>query len=141
LTDHTIVIKSGLTRWINSRPGGWTSPSLPKEWSVQRPNQTRSTHDPGKPGFTWSLTFFKAHYINIRKNILFFQCVIWNPLLYILYISKKKGYVFLMWDLKPFSIYTLCFQEKNYFLNVRFKVLSYIYSMFTRKKLCFFNVR
>ena len=45
-----------------------------------------------------------------------------------------------MWDLKPFSIYTLCSQEKNYFFNVEFETFSYIYSMFTRKKLCFFDV-
>jgi hypothetical protein len=41
---------------------------------------------------------------------------------------------FLIWDLKPFIIYTLCFQEKNYFLNVEFEALSYIYFMFIRKK-------
>jgi hypothetical protein len=44
---------------------------------------------------------------------------------------------FLIWDLKPFIIYTLCFQEKNYFLNVEFEALSYIYFMFIRKNLCF----
>jgi uncharacterized protein YfkK (UPF0435 family) len=42
-----------------------------------------------------------------------------------------------MWDLKPFNIYTLCSQEKNYFFNVGFEGLSYIYSMFTRKNLHF----
>jgi hypothetical protein len=42
-----------------------------------------------------------------------------------------------MWDLKPFNIYTLCSQEKNYVFNVGFKGLSYIYSMFTRKNLHF----
>jgi hypothetical protein len=42
-----------------------------------------------------------------------------------------------MWDLKPFIVYTLCSQEKNYFFNVRFEILSYIYSMFIIKKLCF----
>ena len=45
-----------------------------------------------------------------------------------------------MWDLKPFSIYILCFQEKSYFFNVKFEAFLYIYSMFTRKKLYFFNV-
>ena len=47
-----------------------------------------------------------------------------------------------MWDLKPFNIYiyTLCYQEKSYFFNMGFEALSYIYSMFTRKKLSFFNV-
>jgi len=28
----------------------------------------------------------------------------------------------------------------QYLFNVEFETLSYIYSMFTRKKLCFFNV-
>jgi hypothetical protein len=51
--------------------------------------------------------------------------------------SQEKNYVFLMWYLKPFSLYTLCFQEKSYFLNVGFETLSYIYSMFT-KKIMFF---
>jgi len=44
---------------------------------------------------------------------------------------------FFIWDLKPFSIYILYSQEKNYFFNVGFEDLSHIYSMFTRKKLCF----
>jgi hypothetical protein len=51
--------------------------------------------------FSWLLTLFKVHYINI-----------------------KKYFIFSMWDLKPFSIYTLCSQEKNYvFLNVGFETL------------------
>ena len=44
---------------------------------------------------------------------LIFQCGIWNPLVYIFYIPNKKV-IFSIWDLKPFSIYTLCSQEKNY---------------------------
>jgi uncharacterized membrane protein (UPF0127 family) len=73
-----------------------------------------------------------------RKK-LFFQCGTSNPLVYILYVPKKKvifstwdfkpfriytlcsqekkNYVFSMWDLKPFSIYTLCSQEKSYFFQ------------------------
>jgi hypothetical protein len=31
---------------------------------------------------------------------------------------QEKNYVFSMWDLKSFSIYSLCFQEKSYFFNV-----------------------
>jgi len=64
--------------------------------------------------FSWLLTLFKVHYINIRKIFYFF-----------------------MWDLKPFSIYTLCSQEKNYFFNVGFEALFHIYSMFIRKKIFF----
>ena len=45
-----------------------------------------------------------------------------------------------MWDLKPIDIYTLIFPRKSYFFNVEFEVISYIYCLFTRKKLCFFNV-
>jgi hypothetical protein len=37
---------------------------------------------------------------------------------YIFYVSKKKNYVFLMWNLRTISIYILCFQEKNCFFNV-----------------------
>jgi len=54
--------------------------------------------------------------------------------------SQEKNYVFSMWNLKPFSIYTLCFQE-FFFFNIGFEAILYMYSMFTRKKLCFFNVR
>jgi len=107
--------------------------------------------------FSWLWTLFKVRCINIRKVFYF----IWNPLVYILYVSKKKvifsmwylkpfriyticsqekNYVFSMWNLKPFSIYTHMFPIKSYFFNVGFEVISYIYSMFTRKKLCFFNV-
>ena len=49
---------------------------------------------------------------------------------------------FLMWDLKdlkPFSIYILCSQEKSYFFNVGFETFKYIYYVF-KKKVNFFNV-
>jgi len=46
---------------------------------------------------------------------------------------------FLMWDLKPISIYTPMFSRKSYFFNVGFEVISYIYSMFKRKKVMFFQ--
>ena len=52
----------------------------------------------------------------------------------------RKKVIFLMCDLKPFNIYTLCSQEKSYFFNMRFETFYYIYYMFTRKKLCFFNM-
>ena len=32
-------------------------------------------------------------------------------------------------------------KEKSYFFNVGFEVISYIYSIFTRKTLCFFNMK
>ena len=36
----------------------------------------------------------------------------------------RKKVIFSMWDLKPFRIFTLCSQEKNYvFLNVEFETL------------------
>jgi hypothetical protein len=60
--------------------------------------------------------------------------------IYTICSQEKKLYFFSMWDLKHFSIYTLCFQKKNHFFNVGFEALLYIYSMFTKKKLCFFNV-
>jgi hypothetical protein len=78
--------------------------------------------------FSWLLTLFKVHYINIRRKKLFFQCGIWNPFVYILYVHKKKvmffqceiwnhlayifyvhkknNYVFSMWDKKPFGLNT-----------------------------------
>jgi len=40
--------------------------------------------------------------------------------IYILYVPKKK-IIFSMWDLKPFSIYSLCSQEKSYLFNVEFE--------------------
>jgi hypothetical protein len=65
-----------------------------------------------------------------------------ETLLYIYFMFTRKSYVFLMWDLKSISIYTLYSQEKSYFFNVGFEALLYIYIyyMFTRKKLCSFNV-
>jgi len=107
--------------------------------------------------FSWLLIFFKVHYINIRKVFYF----IWNPLVYILYVSNKKvifstwylkpfrihalcsqekSYVFSMWNLKPFSIYTHMFPIKSYFFNVGFEVILYIYSMFIRKKSYVFSM-
>jgi len=52
-----------------------------------------------------------------RKKIMFFQCRIWNPLVSILYVPKKI-IIFLIWDLKPFRIYTLCSQEKKYVFSM-----------------------
>ena len=45
-----------------------------------------------------------------------------------------------MWDLKPISIYTPMFSRKSYFFNLGFEVISYIYSMFKRKKSYVFSV-
>ena len=53
--------------------------------------------------------------------------------------SQEKNYVFSLWNLKPFNIHILCSQENNYFFNVEFEVLLYIYSMFTIKKVIFFE--
>ena len=49
-----------------------------------------------------------------------------SPLVYILYVHKKKTYVFLMWDLKLISIYIPMFLRKSYFFNVGFEVILYI---------------
>jgi hypothetical protein len=58
-----------------------------------------------------------------------------------------------MWDPKPFSIYTLCSQEKNYFFNVGFESFciydlcsqekSYAFSMWDKKIFWFkyFNLK
>ena len=46
-----------------------------------------------------------------------------------------------MWNLKPFSIYTLCSQEKSYFFNVGFEIFSYIYTLCLQEKnYIFFNM-
>ena len=74
-----------------------------------------------------------------RKKLCFFECGIWNPLVYIIYVSKKKV-IFSMWDLKPFCIYTLCSQEKSYIFQ--YEIWSSFIHVFYihKKKLCFFNV-
>ena len=48
---------------------------------------------------------------------------------------------FFSWLLMFFKVYYINIRKLFYFFNVKFETLSYIYSMFTRKKLCFFNVR
>jgi hypothetical protein len=86
--------------------------------------------------FSWLLTVFKVHYINIRKIFYFFNVrfetfnimfprkkVIFSmcdlkPFCIYTLCSQEKSYVFSIWDLKPFSIYTLCSQERSYFFNV-----------------------
>jgi hypothetical protein len=139
---RTIVIKPELARWVDPVAGPirvrWKTGKSKKIVKLDR--SAGSTCDPGNPVkpdrelfllcffpsqrpffyifFSWLLTLFKVHYINTRRTFYFFQCVIWNPLVYILYVHKKKV-IFLIWDLKLFNIYTLCSQEK---------------------KLCFFNV-
>jgi hypothetical protein len=45
------------------------------------------------------------------KIIMFFQCEITNPLVYILYVPKKKSYVFLIWDKNPFGLNTLTLRD------------------------------
>jgi len=135
--------------WVNQGsgwPGDWIGLGLLKDRLVQQPGKTRSTHDPGETQcffffkcgfspvsfffifFSWLLTLFKVHYINIRrkklffqcgiwnpfvyilyvhkKKVMFFQCEIWNPLAYIFYVHKKNNYVFSMWDKKPFGLNT-----------------------------------
>jgi hypothetical protein len=89
----------------------------------------------------WDLKPISIYASMLKKKKLFFQCGIWSNFVYILYVHKKKNYVFSMWDLKPISIYTPMFPRKSYVFNVGFEAISYIYFMFTWKKLCFFNVR
>jgi hypothetical protein len=38
-----------------------------------------------------------------KDNIVSFQCGIWSPFVYILYVPKKK-IMFLTWDKKPFDL-------------------------------------
>jgi len=38
------------------QPGGWIGLGKIKDWPKQQPNKTRSTHDPGEPG--WDPMFF-----------------------------------------------------------------------------------
>jgi hypothetical protein len=48
--------------------------------------------------------------------------------------------IFLMWDLKPFCIYTLCSQEKSYvFSTWNLKPIS-IYTLCFQEKNYFFNM-
>ena len=44
-----------------------------------------------------------------------------------------------MWDLKPFSIYILSSQEKNYFFNVEFEAFSIYILCLQKKKVMFFQ--
>jgi len=59
---------------------------------------------------------------------------------YILYIHKKK-IMFFECRISNLLVHTLYSQLKNYFFNMGFEVISYIYSMFTRKKIMFFQYR
>jgi hypothetical protein len=69
-----------------------------------------------------------------QEKSCFFQCGIGNPLVYILYVPKKKNYVFSMWDLKLISIYTLCSQEKSYLFSMwDLKPIS-IYTLCSQEK-------
>ena len=45
------------------------------------------------------------------KIIMFFQCGISNPLVYILYVPKKKSYIFSMWDKNSFGLNTLTLRD------------------------------
>jgi len=66
--------------------------------------------------FSWLLTLFKVHYINIRKIFYFFM---WDLKPFSIYtLCPKKKIIFSMWDLKPFRIYTLCSQEKSYVFSM-----------------------
>ena len=94
---------------------------------------------------------------NPDETHFFLKCEIWNPLVYILYIpKKKKSYVFSMWDkktfwfkyfnlkgqhnifstwdLKPFRIYTLYSNEKNYVFSMWNLKLISIYTLCFQEK-------
>jgi hypothetical protein len=60
----------------------------------------------------------------------------WNlkdlkPLVYTLYIYKQI--FFLIWDLKPFIIYILCFQEKKLYFQCGIRN-SLVYILYVHKK-------
>jgi hypothetical protein len=66
----------------------WTGPGLIKDRLWKQPGQTRATRrvnpEPGWPGRT-----------RTRPGFFFvFKCGIWNPLVYILYVSMKKTMFF-----------------------------------------------
>ena len=122
--------------------GSWIGSILLKDQPVQQPGKTRSTRRVEPWPNRWSgqdLVFFlKCGFSPISFFSSFFSWLL-TPFK-VHYINTRKYFIFSMWDLKTFNIYTLCSQDKGYFFNVRFKILLYIYSMFIRKKLCFFNV-
>jgi len=94
---ESTVIKPGPARQVYPGPGGWIGPGLLKDWPMQQPGKTRLTRRvdpwPGRPGrdliffskmvfllypffsyfSSWLITFFKVHYINIRKISYFFN--------------------------------------------------------------------
>ena len=45
-----------------------------------------------------------------------------------------------MRDLKLINIYTPMFQKKNYFFNVGFKAISYIYTLYLQEKSYVFSM-
>jgi hypothetical protein len=85
------------------------------------------------------------------KKVMFFQCGIWNPLVYILYTPKKKimffqcgmfkyfnfkgkHSIFSKWNLKPFRIYTLCSHEKKYVFSMWDLKPINIYTLYSQEK-------
>jgi hypothetical protein len=76
-----------------------------------------STHDPGEPE-QYLVFFFKCGF----SFTFCFHIFSWLPFSKFT-INTRRMFYFSMWDLKFLSIYTLCFQEKNYFFNVRFEAL------------------
>jgi hypothetical protein len=95
----TLVIKPGLTRWFDLgsiRPGGWTGPSLIKDWPGQQLGKPGwpggSTYDLGKPG----------------QDIVFFFFQMWDLKLISIYnlYSQEKNYVFSIWDKNFFDLNT-----------------------------------
>ena len=51
------------------------------------------------------LKLFSIYTLYFQEKKLFFQCEIWNCLVYIFYVHKKKIMFFLMWDKKLFDIF------------------------------------
>jgi len=75
-----------------------------------------------------------------QDQVFFFKCGFWNPSVYILYVYKKKNYVFSMCDLKLISIYILCSQEKSYFFSMwDLKSIS-IYTLCSQEKSYVFSM-
>jgi hypothetical protein len=69
-----------------------------------------------------------------KKKIVFFQCGIKKTFWFKYFNLKWQYNIFSTWDLKPFRIYTLCSHEKSYVFSMwNLKPIS-IYTLYSQEK-------
>ena len=124
---NCIVIRPDPVQQVNPDPGdsgsrsglfhSKTRPTIGSEKTVLLAGSTRNSNDLAKPD---------------RDLVFFFKCVFFL-------VRDPSFFILFNWLLTHIKVHYINTRRMFYFFNMRFETHYYIYFMFTRKKIVFFQ--